>query len=172
MLVLFAWFSEYVALIYLILYPSCRNFLHLRYSVDLVFVKSLWISPGWLLHWHLWSDSPTVLRTSVLYALWGHLFPGSHVFFLLVCSPCLDNTNALGFLGKGACGANFFETFHVERGLYFALTLVVCLDIKDTRIFFFNLVFGVAERYSAIWILDLLFVFCFFSPSSSPFIPL
>ena len=167
MLVLFAWFSEYFALIYLILYPSCRNFLSIYSDTFCILLtwslwSPFWISPGWLLHWHLWSDSPTVLRTSVLYALWGHLFPGSHVFFLLVCSPCLDNTNALGFLGKGACEANFFETFHVERGLYFALTLVVCLDIKDTKIFFFNLVFGVAERYSAIWILDLLFVFCFF----------
>lgn len=141
MLVLFAWFSEYFALIYPILYPSCRNFLSIysdTFSILLTwsFWSPFWISPGWLLHWHLWSDSPTVLRTSVLSALWGHLLPGSHAFFLLVCSLVWIIQMLGASWERVHVRPIFFETCRVERGLYFALTLVVCLDIKDAKIFF------------------------------------
>ena len=65
--------------------------------------------------------------------------------------PCFGSTHTWGFLGKDASEVNFFETLHVGKCLYFALTLVVCLDTEDSKCFFLNLlVFGVAEKYSAI----------------------
>lgn len=99
MLVLLAWFSEYFALTYPILYQSCRNFLSIysnTFSILLTrsFWSPFWISPGWLLHWHLWRDFPTVLRTSVLLRSLRSFVSRIPRFLFACLIPRLDSTHA------------------------------------------------------------------------------